>query len=140
MVEQLPTFPSLKSSLYRQREYLIPRLPTSLLDIDLQDEWTQTTADDRFLLINDGTYDIILVFTTDNNLQLLANNDNNTIYADGTFDTCPPLFTQLYTLHALVDGEIFPLVFVLLPGKSEDIYIRLFNLLKTAYTQRQIRL
>lgn len=114
MVEQLPTFPSLKSSLYRQREDLIPRLPTFLLDIDLQDEWTQTTADDRYLLINDGTYDRILVFATDNNLQLLANNDNNTIYADGTFYTCPSLFAQLYTLHAL-DGEIFPLVFALLP-------------------------
>ena len=135
MVEQLPTFPSLKSSLYRQREDLIPRLPTFLLDIDLQDEWTQTTADDRYLLINDGTYDRILVFATDNNLQLLANNDNNTIYADGTFYTCPSLFAQLYTLHAL-DGEIFPLVFALLPWNSEDIYIRLFNLLKTACTQQ----
>ncbi|CAG2196462.1 unnamed protein product [Mytilus edulis] len=140
MVEQLPTFPSLKSSLYRQREDLIPHLPTSLLNIDLQDEWTQTTAAERFLLINDGTFDKILVFATDSNLQHLANNDNNTIYADGTFYTCPSIFEQLYTLHALIDGEMFPLVFALLPGKSEDIYTRFFSLLKNACTQRQIQL
>ncbi|CAG2228015.1 unnamed protein product [Mytilus edulis] len=87
----------------------IPHLPTSLLNIDLQDEWTQTTAAERFLLINDGTFDKILVFATDSNLQHLANNDNNTIYADGTFYTCPSIFEQLYTLHALIDGEMFPL-------------------------------
>ncbi|CAG2257936.1 unnamed protein product [Mytilus edulis] len=104
MVEQLPTFPSLKSSLYRQREDLIPHLPTSLLNIDLQDEWTQTTEAERFLLINAGTYDKILVFATDNNLQHMAKNDNNTIYDDGTFCTCPSIFEQLYTLIDVPTG------------------------------------
>ncbi|XP_063435973.1 uncharacterized protein LOC134716888 [Mytilus trossulus] len=131
MVEQLPTFPSLKSSLNRQRKDLIQHLPTSLLNIDLQNEWTETKAAERFLLINNGTYDKIVVFAPDNNIQHLANNNNNTIYADGTFYTCPPIFEQLYTLHALIDGEMFPLVFALLPGKSEDIYTRFFSLLKT---------
>ncbi|CAG2245559.1 unnamed protein product [Mytilus edulis] len=98
MVELLTTFPSIKSSLYRQ-----PHLPTSLLNIDLKDEWTQTTAAEIFLLINAGTYDKILVFATDNHLQHMANNDNNTIYDDGTFYTCPSIFEQLYTLHALID-------------------------------------
>ncbi|VDI08372.1 Hypothetical predicted protein, partial [Mytilus galloprovincialis] len=76
MTEQLTTFPSIKSSLYRQ-----PHLPTSLLNIDLKDEWTQTTAAERFLLINAGTYDTILVFATDSHLQHMANNDNS-IYDD----------------------------------------------------------
>jgi hypothetical protein len=70
------------------------------------------------IFINYVTHIIILVFATDNNLQHLANNDNNTLYADGTFYIFPSLFTQLYTLHALIDGAMFPLVFVLLPGKS----------------------
>ncbi|CAG2188363.1 unnamed protein product [Mytilus edulis] len=104
MVEQLTTFPSLKSSLYRQREDLIPHLPTSLLNIDLQDEWTQTTEAERFLLINAGTYDKILVFATDNHLQHMAKNDNNTIYDDGTFCTCPSIFEQLYTLIDVPTG------------------------------------
>ena len=91
------------------------------------------------IFINYVTHIIILVFATDNNLQHLANNDN-TLYADGTFYIFPSLFTQLYTLHALIDGAMFPLVFVLLPGKSYDIFTRFCNLLKTAYTQRQIHL
>ena len=39
----------------------------------------------------------------------------------------------------MVDGEMFPLVLACIPGKSEDIYARFFNLLKTACT-RQIHL
>jgi len=135
MVENLPTFPSCKTSLYHQ---LTPNLPTTIDVIDLQDEWTTTTANERFLLVNDGDQDKILIFATDRNLQLLA--DNDTIYADGTFYTCPSLFTQLYTLHGMVDGEMFPLVFALLPGKSEQLYTRYFQLLTEVCTQRQIAL
>ena len=77
-------------------------------------------------------------FANDRNLQLLA--DNDTIYTDGTFYTCQSLFTQLYTLHGMVDEEMFPLVFALLPGKSEQLCTRYFHLLKEACTQRQIAL
>jgi hypothetical protein len=53
IVENLPTFPSCKTSLYHQRTHLIPNLPTTIDAIDLQDEWTTTTANERFLLVND---------------------------------------------------------------------------------------
>lgn len=138
MVDNLPTFPSCKTSLYHQRTQLIPNLPTSIDAIDLQDEWTTTIANEGFLLVNDGDQDKILIFVTDRNLQFLA--DNDTIYADGTFYTCPSLFTQLYTLHGMVDGDMFPLVFALLPGKSEQLYTRYFHLLKETCTQCQIAL
>jgi hypothetical protein len=57
MVENLPTFPSGKTSLYHQHTKLIPSLPTTIDAIDLQDEWTTTTANERFLLVNDGDQD-----------------------------------------------------------------------------------
>ncbi|CAG2229672.1 unnamed protein product [Mytilus edulis] len=60
---------------------------------------------------------------------------NNIIYADGNFYTCPPIFEQLCTLHALIDGEMFQLFFSLLSEKSEDICTRFFSLLETASTQ-----
>ena len=40
----------------------------------------------------------------------------------------------------MVDEEMFPLVFALLPGKSEQLYTRYFHLSKEACTQRQIAL
>lgn len=29
---------------------------------------------------------------------------------------------QLYTLHGMVDGQFYPFLFALLPGRSEDVY------------------
>ena len=50
---------------------------------------------------------------------------------DGTFKTVPTLFHQLYTIHAPVGGEdnsrIFPMVYVLMTSRSEEIYKRLFE-------------
>ena len=59
------------------------------------------------------------------------------IYSDGTFYSCTTLFTQLYTLHASVDGTMFLLVYALLPNKSETTYDSFFSLLKGAVTDRQ---
>ncbi len=37
-------------------------------------------------------------------------------------------FTQLFTIHGFIQGQLFPLVFALLPGKTQDIYARLFTI------------
>ncbi|CAG8760200.1 11347_t:CDS:1, partial [Dentiscutata heterogama] len=45
---------------------------------------------------------------------------------DRTFKTVPSIFCQLYTIHAQVGPEansrIFPLVYALMTGKSEELY------------------
>jgi len=138
VAEKLPTYQSCHSSLYRQRSKTLPKLPKTTNEIDLQGEWTRTTAGERFLLVNDGDQEKIVIFSTDKNLQLLA--DNSTIFGDGTFYTCPSLFTQLYTLHGNVDGQMYPLVFCLLPSKSQAVYNRMFSLVKTACIDRNIEL
>ncbi|XP_052830110.1 uncharacterized protein LOC128249718 [Octopus bimaculoides] len=46
-------------------------------------------------------------------------------FGDGIFETCPNIFSQIYTIHAKIHSEIHPLVFVLLPGKSEEIYVKM---------------
>ena len=78
------------------------------------------------------------MFTTACNLTNLASAD--IIYGDGTFYTSTTQFTQLYTLHAMVYDVMYPLVFGLLPGKSEEIYDRYINLLKTTCQQHQPQL
>jgi hypothetical protein len=55
------------------------------------------------------------MFTTARNLTNLVSAD--IIYGDGTFYTSPTQFTQLYTLRAMVDDGMYPLVFGLLPVK-----------------------
>jgi hypothetical protein len=76
----------------------------------------------RILLPSDDVYPPMLIFSTINNLTHLA--AANTIFCDGTFYPCPSLFHQIYTVHAMVDGSMYPLVFALLPGKDEVIYTR----------------
>jgi len=136
LIRCIPTYYSCKSSLYRSRLQTLPKLPTSQADIDLDGDWKDTLAGERFLLcdnMNDGR-DRILVFSTDDNLKKLCESD--VIIADGTFYSCPGLFTQLYTLHGTINGSVFPLVFALLPNKKEDTYVRFFTLLRDAVLVR----
>ena len=50
---------------------------------------------------------------------------------DGTFDVSPDLFYQLYNIHAPVgnafNSKVFPLVYILINGKPENLYIRVFQ-------------
>ncbi|CAG2213979.1 unnamed protein product [Mytilus edulis] len=117
IVEQLPTYYSCKTSLYHQRALDRPVLPKTTIDIDLQDEWCLTTTRQQFLLPSDNIYPPMLIFSTTNNLTHLA--AANTIFCDGTFYSCPTLFHQLYIVHAMIDGSMFPLVYALLPGKDQ---------------------
>ena len=78
------------------------------------------------------------MFTTARNLTNLVSAD--IIYGDSTFYTSPTQFTQLYTLHAMADDVMYPLVFGLLPGKREEIYDCYFNLLKITCQQHQLQL
>lgn len=128
VARHIPTFQTCKTALYKERSKLRPVLPTSTANIQLEGEWTQTTAGGEFLQINIDENNKMLVFATRTGLQHLC--AANTIYADGTFYTCPSLFHQLFTLHGFIDGEMYPLVFAFLPGKSTDVYVTFFSQLK----------
>jgi hypothetical protein len=65
------------------------------------------------------------MLTTSRNLNNLVSAD--IIYGDDTFYSSPNQFGQLYTLHAMVDDVMYPLVFGQLLGKSEEIYDRYYN-------------
>ena len=61
---------------------------------------------------------------------------------DGTFKTTPPHFTQLYTIHATrpeppdnKPSKAVPLIFLLLPDKSEATYFRAFQQLNNLLAQ-----
>ncbi|XP_060071015.1 uncharacterized protein LOC132550930 [Ylistrum balloti] len=137
MVEQIPTYPSCKTSLYHSRAKLLPKLPTSVADITLENEWTLTNTGDQFVLFDDNRDNSrILAFATTSNLEILST--ATTLYCDGTFYTCPRFFSQLYTIHAMIDNQMHPLVFTLLPGKSQLLYTRFLE--KSTMKERQLQL
>jgi len=69
------------------------------------------------------------VFATKENLDLLSKSDH--WFADGTFKSCPPLFTQVYTIHVIKHNLVIPIVFALMPDKTQSSYERLFSAIKT---------
>lgn len=54
---------------------------------------------------------------------------------DGTFDVCPQVFYQLYTVHCKIGNSYPPCVYFLLPSKSQAIYIRALEQLKILIPQ-----
>lgn len=68
----------------------------------------------------------MIVLATEENLQLLSN--AGVWLANGTFKISPPLFTQLYIVHGLVNNPVVPLVYALLPNKTMNTYERLFQI------------
>ena len=49
------------------------------------------------------------------------------VFIDGTFKC----FLQLYNIHGLCKGHYVPLVFMLLPGKSESIYRSMWSAIRS---------
>ncbi|XP_071132952.1 uncharacterized protein [Mytilus edulis] len=124
--------------MYNKRKKNLPVLPKTVDQINIDGIWTRTTKGDPFLQADDNTEGRMLIFSTQKNLTHLSAAD--IIYGDGTFYTCPSLFFQLYTFHAMVDGAMYPLVHSLLPAKSELVYTRFLTLLKDLCHQHQLQL
>lgn len=53
-------------------------------------------------------------------------------FVDGTFKSTPPLFYQVYTILAKRFGGVHPIVYALLPNKTESTYTNMLDLLKTS--------
>ena len=62
----------------------------------------------------------IIIFTCSTNIACLCSVEQ--VFMDGTYKCCPKFFYQLYTLHGFKNGHYIPLVYCLLPGKSEEVY------------------
>ena len=106
-------------------------LPESRRDINLPEELTKLPSGEEFLLFDSGPDDAnrILIFGTQRNTDILVR--SSSIYVDGTFKIVPELFYQLYTVHAVhPNGAVFPCIYALLPNKTTETYVRLFQKLK----------
>ena len=127
---------NLKRTVHHQRVVNLAALanPASLADLQIPLEYTQYEKHPRvfenFLLFDSGPPsgdDRFLIFSTERNLDLLRSSE---WLMDGTFDTAPPLFTQIYSIHGTHLGRTHPLVFALLPNKRQATYESMFTELK----------
>jgi len=136
--EVFPNVPpehNLKRTCQRSRastKYPIPNPTDSKFEIPEKFKKTTTNPPTKFLYIDTGKDDPsrILGFTTLKFMTVLFK--SQTIYSDGTFSVVPLKsgVYQLYTLHGEVSAlnnetKTLPLVFCLLPNKSEDTYTRM---------------
>jgi hypothetical protein len=94
---------------------LLPDIPDDVDDVILEREWKRTWNGKKFLSHQDNNWGI-LVFATKKNYQRLERCD--VIYADGTFKTCLPPYTQFVTIHGLFQERVLPFVMCLMTGKT----------------------
>ena len=82
---------------------------------------------ENYLLWDSGVEEKrIIMLATDDSLKWL----NNSLWSvDGTFASAPAIFYQLFTFHTHRRNTALPCLFVLLHGKSEEIYLRMLEAL-----------
>jgi hypothetical protein len=127
---QLTRVDHLKRTIRHQRQEAGGHLPNPRYRRDipaLPVQYQQTLNGEQFLVFDSGVGDDnrLIIFASQMCLRLLAGSDN--WFCDGTFKVCPDVFYQLYTIHALVNGRVFPCVYGLLPNKTQNTYSRFFN-------------
>lgn len=123
----LPVEDNCKRSIRRYR----PQLPTPahLGELTIPAEFTTTLEQDPqpFLLYDNGpeAANRLIAFATEENIRLLANAD--TFFMDGTFDTAPPLFKQIFTIRIAFSTTYITTVYCLLQKKARAGYQELFQ-------------
>lgn len=96
---ELPGYKSLAELVRRQRKNTHLIAPVDLMDLEIPNEMAQTTDGEPFVLYDSGPDEKnrMIILGTQQNLDILAACD--VLYMDGTFDSCPQLFSQLYIIH-----------------------------------------
>ena len=116
----LPDLSNLRRNIRHQwqEQNILPNPPRKEDVPVLPHEYQMTGTSERFLLFDSGVGDInrMFIFATNGGIDMLSNSSQ--WFGDGTFKLCPQIFSQLYTNHALVNHEVLPCVFALLPSKK----------------------
>ncbi|XP_048488972.1 uncharacterized protein LOC125491334 [Plutella xylostella] len=127
----LPNKNALRQVVHRARKTNLPKEPSSLDEIDVPSDY-KSVEGELFLAkdIEYGNNNRLLLFCTKGNLKILRS--SRIWILDGTFRTCPSIFSQIYSIHAIVgmDAETkktIPVVYCFLTDKAEESYMVLFR-------------
>ena len=108
----------------------LPPMPQTHAEVTLAGDWAYTLGGEPFILAEEGADDKIILLGTQSNLHHLA--EAECLYMDGTFQTCPRLFYQIFSIHIVKYGQTFPMVYGLLPNKQQATYNCMFMMVKEA--------
>lgn len=126
-VDDVPMFGQIQYQLKRVKSANVPAIPHDVQDVEIIGTWGLTWQGQDNLIGQDNDWGIIL-FGTSRNLRLLQHGD--TIFADGTFRSCPRPYTQMFTIHVLVNGHIICCVTCLMVNKDIGSYRAVIQQLK----------
>lgn len=137
IVSETPSYENVKTSLCRQRRAVLgtTQNPADSKDILFKSEALLLSNSESFLCL-DFLNDMgkrILVFAGAHAKEFLSSGE--IFFLDGTFQSCPKQFSQLYTIHVEngsteTETHVYPAIFALLPDKRETTYRALFQNLK----------
>lgn len=130
------SYDEIKSSLYRARHKYLDQNTTEFTR--LEHVKIPNLLKHDFLVVEDGETEKILFFSTNNAKAFITNSAEKKpqYFGDGTFKRVPKPFYQLYTVHVDVGTNsttttnVVPILFALLPNKTENTYCRFFMLLR----------
>ncbi|CAF1279589.1 unnamed protein product [Adineta steineri] len=118
--ESIPIFDILRSTLYRDRAVVFPKLPTAISELILPENFTKNLYNEKMLFCDKIKQSRLLAFSSLSALKQLA--QSSIWNADGTFRTAPKFFSQSYTIHAHDEYSMKLIVFSALPDKYEETY------------------
>ena len=124
VLASLPSERTLKRNIQRhsQRANILDPVPAAFV---IPQQYCVTTTRMQFLQVNSHLDGRLLMFGTQDSLQFLM--DSPDWFMDGTFNTVPPQFTQLYTIHGLNRGRNVIGIYALLQDKRQPAYERMLN-------------
>ena len=118
----MPSTTAMKQVVRRIRKRELPSEPDCAADLVIPDSLKITISGKKNFLLFDTKDRVtanenerqqenmrIIGFGTEDNLRKLANLEM--WFLDGTFKTCPQLSHQIYTIHYIFHGQIFPLLY-----------------------------
>ena len=127
---------SIKRTIRREKAKLYPKNPAKLPELVIPDEWTATGDPDNetFLIYDRGseTAERMVVFASEMGLTQLSRAD--TWHMDGTFDSSPAIFEQLYAIRVPFGEGALSCVYAFLSGKSQSTYEERLHAILNGYT------
>ena len=94
----------IESALYLARSNTIPAIPKTY-EFNIPTLYQLNASEETFLLadLDNPHFHRVLIFSSDRQLQIFFSSE--IIFCDGTFDSSPPQFQQVYTMHAVYEDE-----------------------------------
>lgn len=135
--EILPSFASLKSSLYRWKTSVSPSGFVMSVEafnfsfFDLPNSRTMlmhaSFDNDKMIILGDHAY-----------IKRFSENRSFSINMDGTFKSSSTSFYQIYIIHGSFSGQSFPLIYCFLNSKTETTYRRMFSIIKDVLLEKGV--